>query len=167
MNVFYLDQHVENCAKMHLDKHVVKMRLEMAQIACTVHHKNGTDVNIIPYKKTHQNHPCIKWAEKSLGNYAYIVSLGLELCNELDFRFGTKEQKCREVLNWLAENLPDIPFKGETIPPNCFDPKYIVNKEYSFKAVIENYKNYYLLGKTDLIKYTKREKPKFILDGRV
>ena len=35
MNIFYLHKNPERCAQMHIDKHVVKIPLEVAQMACT------------------------------------------------------------------------------------------------------------------------------------
>ena len=37
MNVFYLDPDPVKCAKMHVDKHVVKMIVEYAQLLSTAH----------------------------------------------------------------------------------------------------------------------------------
>ena len=35
MNLFYLDEDLDKCAEYHVDKHIVKMPLEVAQIMCT------------------------------------------------------------------------------------------------------------------------------------
>ena len=37
MNIFILDNDINKCAENHVDKHIVKMRLESAQMLCTVH----------------------------------------------------------------------------------------------------------------------------------
>ena len=37
MNIFYLHEKPEVCAKMHCDKHVVKMIIEYAQMLSTAH----------------------------------------------------------------------------------------------------------------------------------
>jgi len=37
MNIFILDEDLEQCAKAHVDKHCVKMILESAQMLCTAH----------------------------------------------------------------------------------------------------------------------------------
>ena len=37
MNIFYLHNDPRTCAEMHLDKHVVKMILEYAQLLSTAH----------------------------------------------------------------------------------------------------------------------------------
>ena len=35
MNLFYLDEDLDKCAEAHVDKHIVKMPIEVAQILCT------------------------------------------------------------------------------------------------------------------------------------
>ena len=37
MNIFILDKDIEKCAEAHVDRHVIKMILESAQMLCTVH----------------------------------------------------------------------------------------------------------------------------------
>ena len=37
MNIFYLDKDTKTCAEMHVDKHVVKMIVEYAQLLSTAH----------------------------------------------------------------------------------------------------------------------------------
>lgn len=87
MNIFLLDYDVKKCAQSHVDKHVVKMILETAQLLCGAHHVIGTTDNI-PYKLSHKNHPCSIWVRESLTNYLYLCELGLELCYEYTYRYG-------------------------------------------------------------------------------
>ena len=69
MNIFILDWDVEKCAKEHVDKHVVKMILETAQLLCGAHHvtahdaahDTAHDTAHVPYKLSHKNHPCSIW----------------------------------------------------------------------------------------------------------
>ena len=68
MNIFVLDLDVKKCAEYHVDKHVVKMILESAQLLCGVHHIVSPDNVNIPYKLSHKNHPCSIWTRKSLSN---------------------------------------------------------------------------------------------------
>lgn len=43
MNIFFLHFDTKKCAQMHLDKHVVKMILESAQLLSTVHHVSNEE----------------------------------------------------------------------------------------------------------------------------
>ena len=38
MNIFFLDENPTMSAKYHVDKHVIKMVLEVSQLLCGVHH---------------------------------------------------------------------------------------------------------------------------------
>ena len=35
MNIFILDEDLDRCAEYHVDKHIIKMPLEAAQMLCT------------------------------------------------------------------------------------------------------------------------------------
>ena len=52
MNIFVLSKDPKQAAKWHVDKHIVKMPRETAQILCTVRHQYGDDK--APYKATHK-----------------------------------------------------------------------------------------------------------------
>lgn len=156
MNIFFLEKSIKNCAISHNDKHVVKMRLEIAQMCCTAHWLKGSQA---PYKPTHKNHPSTVWVRTCIENYRYAVDLGLALCDELLHRFGTPEQKCKQVLLWLKENEPELPENGsKTVPPLAMSDEYKLG-DSNFDQVIQSYQNYYRQGKTHLLKYTKRQTP--------
>ena len=164
MNIFFLDSDLQKCAQSHVDKHVVKMRVELAQLASTAHWQSGGSA---PYKQTHINHPSSKWCRESLSNYNYVVDLGLALCNELEFRYGTKEQKCRETLNWLKSNQPNISDLGITTPLLAMDDSFRLNftpADFTDKIeyAVANYRNYYSSGKQHLYSWTNRQKPQWL-----
>ncbi len=72
MNIFILDENPAIAAQMLCDKHIVKMPLETAQllsnvfsIALKVPNPFVSIINQnieVPYKLTHNNHPCSLWA---------------------------------------------------------------------------------------------------------
>lgn len=159
MNIFHLSSDLHESVLFHVDKHVVKMRLEMAQLACTAHHILGTDPNIIPYKASYKNHPCAIWTRESLDNYLYVVKKGLLLCDELEYRFGTEKQKCKDVLEWLENNIPNIPNNGFTLPPRCMPDEVKTKDKNLISDIIQSYRNYYNQSKIHLHKWTKRENP--------
>ena len=101
MNIFILDNDPEKTAHYMIDKHVVKMPVEYAQILSTVCRGAGLDVG---YKATHVNHPCTVWARTSSENYLYLMRLALVLGDEYTIRYG-KNHKSTEI----TESLPLYP----------------------------------------------------------
>ena len=104
MNIFYLDENPVIASQYHLDKHIVKMPLETAQILCTIHWTKGKEA---PYKPTHLKHPCTLWVGESIKNYDWVCELGIALCKEYTYRYG-KVHKCEEIINWCIINKPDL-----------------------------------------------------------
>ena len=151
MNIFILDYDVKKCAKYHVDKHVVKMILETAQLLCGVHWFVNSEA---PYKLSHKNHPCSIWARESLTNYLYLCELGLELCYEYTYRYG-KKHKSQQVIEWCIENKPNIKDIGFT------EPAKAMPDEYKVKSVVESYRNYYREAKSGFANWKNREIPEW------
>ena len=152
MNIFILDLDVKKCAQYHVDKHVVKMILETAQLLCGVHHVTAHDTAHVPYKLSHKNHPCSIWCRESLSNYLYLCELGLELCKEYTYRYG-KRHKSQDVIEWCLINKPNIPDIEFT------EPAKAMPDEYKVKSVVESYRNYYIGAKSGFAIWKNREKP--------
>jgi hypothetical protein len=152
MNIFFLDENPTMSARYHVDKHVVKMILETAQLLCGVHHTTDQDTHQVPYKLSHKNHPCAIWARESLSNYLYLCELGLELGKEYTHRYG-KRHKSIDVINWCIINKPNIPDIGFT------KPAMAMPDEFKVDSVVESYRNYYMGAKSELASWKKREKP--------
>jgi len=153
MNIFFLDENPKLSAKYHVDKHVVKMILETAQLLCSVHHViDPPNIHQVPYKLSHKNHPCAVWARESLSNYLYLCELGLELGKEYTYRYG-KKHKSIEVIEWCIVNKPNIPDIGFT------QPAMAMPDEFKVDSVVESYRNYYMGAKKDLASWKNREKP--------
>lgn len=155
MNIFILDSDPYKSAEYYFDKHVVKMPLETAQILCTVANQQGLKT---PYKSTHINHPCVLWAKESKANFAYLISLGMAICYEYEFRYG-KRHKCRSIILDMWVLLTKMKFPTEKLtnvvlamPEDCktTDP-------------IQAYRNYYIQHKQHLAswkgKINGRNKP--------
>jgi hypothetical protein len=152
MNIFFLDENPTLSAKYHVDKHVVKMILETAQLLCGVHHTTDQVTDQVPYKLSHKNHPCAVWARESLSNYLYLCELGLELGKEYTYRYG-KKHKSIEVIEWCIVNKPNIPDIGFTTPAMAMPDEFKVD------SVVESYRNYYMGAKISLASWKNREKP--------
>jgi hypothetical protein len=156
MNIFFLDENPKLSAQYHVDKHVVKMILETAQLLCSVHHvtdqDTDQDTDQVPYKLSHKNHPCAIWARESLSNYLYLCELGLELCYEYTYRYG-KRHKSQDVIEWCIVNKPGIVDIGFT------EPAKAMPDEYKVESVVQSYRNYYMGAKSGFAVWKNREKP--------
>lgn len=156
MNIFYLHPSALVAAKLHCDKHVVKMVLETAQILAAVHHIHGNGENVT-YKLTHKNHPCVQWAASSLANYRWLQKLGVGLSNEYAFRYG-RRHKCEEYIKGELADAPATLTKHLwTEPPKCMPDEYKVD------SVVESYHNYYRNAKAAIAKWSHRAIPEFML----
>ena len=152
MNIFFLDDDPTMSAQYHVDKHVVKMILETAQLLCGVHHATAPDNTYVPYKLSHKNHPCSIWARTSLSNYLYLCELGLELCKEYTYRYG-KRHKSQDVIEWCLINKPNVPDVEFT------EPAKAMPDEYKVGDVVQSYRNYYMGAKSGFATWKNRQKP--------
>ncbi len=164
MNIFFIDLDPEKAAKMHVDKHVVKMIVEHFQILCTAHHVSGSKNKEFkpPYKKTHDNHPCNIWVRESISNYLFLIKFTAELLKEYTYRYG-KIHKCERdgYISSLENNLPDIPDIGFTVPLQAMPDIYKTDNA-NIDGVIESYRQYYYFEKRHIFSWKKREIPEFI-----
>lgn len=152
MNIFILDKNPEKCAKYHVDRHVVKMPLETAQLLCTALKLNGCEN--VPYKQTHINHPCSVWARKTRNNFKYLAELGLELCKEYTFRYE-RQHGCKEIIEQCLENKLFIP-DGELT-----DFALAMPDEYRSNCAISSYRKYYINDKKHIAKWKNRTVPEW------
>jgi len=152
MNIFILDRDVKKCAVYHNDKHVVKMILETAQLLCGVHHMTNFNVQNIPYKLSHKNHPCSIWCRENLSNYFWLCELGLELCKEYTYRYG-KRHKSQDVIEWCVTNHPPIPEGKFTEPPKAMPD------QYKNGSVVDSYRQYYIGEKKSFSNWKNRPTP--------
>ena len=140
MNIFYLDNDPKVCAQYHVDKHVVKMILETAQLLSTTHWMSGSEG---PYRQTHKNHPSAVWTRSNKSNYVWLCELGMELCKEYTHRYG-KIHKTQQHLEWLSINIPNIP-DGKFTQPTLAMPE-----QYKSDVHVEAYRLYYVKDKSHL-----------------
>lgn len=181
MNLFYLDENLDKCAEAHVDKHIVKMPLEAAQLLCTAlwidkyigyvpraltkdENKILTDVRraqkdlpmevrYVPYLPTMQNHPCSIWVRTSLDNFEWAHCYANALNEEYCHRYGKRHKSVEEVVN----RLPD-PINIERVGFTKFGlamPDIL--KDYD--NPIQSYRDYYHLDKATFASWTSRPKP--------
>jgi hypothetical protein len=163
MNIFILDNDIEKCAQAHVDKHVVKMILESAQLLCTaVNYYAGEQVT--PYKTSHVNHPCAVWVREELSNFCYLLDLMNALNKEYRRRFN-KQNNHKSVDVLVKSNIWDLAMKYYPYEIKPLTPFAICMPE-EYKVVgdaVQSYRNYYNGAKRDLHKWTNREKPEWIV----
>jgi hypothetical protein len=138
MNIFILDNDPIAAAQSQIDKHIVKMPLETAQLLCTAARVHGA--SDVRYKPTHSKHPCTLWAATSQGNYEWLLEHGLGLAREYTRRYG-KMQASEAVIREAAAYLSLIP-AGALTPFAQAMPD-----EYRGADAVAAYRRYYLGAK--------------------
>ena len=176
MNIFYLHNDPSTCAKMHVDKHCVKMILEYAQLLSTAHRyldgilsiglsKSGRKQQRYVlsdsrestlYSATHINHPSAIWVRQSDANYAWLYRMFGALMDEYTYRYG-KTHACERLADELSYRPKNIP-KGEFTEPTPAMPDHYKMAGDS----IQSYKNYYLGDKTRMFSWKNRETPSWV-----
>ena len=157
MNIFALDLDPEQAAQWHVDRHVVKMPLEYAQLLSTAHFMLD-DVQR-GYKPTHQQHPSAKWARVSSRTYEWLFELFRHTSAEYRYRYGRNHKSwddLNSVLNTKPDNLPDRGF----IPPFMAMPAEYMR----LGQCVASYRDYYDRGKRDLHAWSLRPKPYWITE---
>lgn len=164
MNIFILDKDPEVCAKYHVDKHIVKMPTETAQMLSFVYWDDSFWDKEVPdfimkFSKTHYKHPCSIWIRESLSNFKYASKIGLELYNEYQYRYNKpdKHKRAKEIFEFCLNNPPNLIDKGITPFAKAMSDEFIINE-----CAVECYREYYKKGKNTLHTWTKREKPNWI-----
>lgn len=179
MNIFYLDQNPEVCAEMHLDKHVVKMIIEYAQLMSTAHRvldgqeyfdktangrkikrwKLSDDRESKLMKASHINHPSAVWVRYSKENYIWLYKMWNYLLQEYTYRYGKVHACARlvDVLSNLPNNLPENTFTEPTpaMPDECKIPG----------NSLKSYHKYYIEKKNHFARWTKRPAPIWYIEG--
>jgi hypothetical protein len=111
-----------------------------------------------PYKMTHINHPCTRWAARSWGNYMWLSQHGMELCREYTERYG-REHKAHDVHRWLTRVVPPT---FETTSPNVTTFAVAMPEDCKVAGnVVESYRNYYIKNKSYMAKWAHSDKPKW------
>lgn len=182
MNIFYIDADPVLAAQQMVDKHVVKMILETAQLLSTAHRiLDGTEYvgqsasgrkakrwllpdkrETILYSATHINHPSAVWCRQSMPNYNWLYDHFIALMNEYEYRYE-KIHKCIGMSEALGKFPNNIPSYSQA---NFTPPTPAMAEEYLCSTSLESYRNYYTHGKKHLHKWTKRAKPEWMIEWK-
>jgi hypothetical protein len=165
MNIFAIDSDPLMAASWLVDKHVVKMPVEYAQMLCTAHWVSAgiskrksvgeNDADGIfrnfpdgcsPYLPTHVNHPSSAWARETLGNYMWLAAHAKATCKEYTRRYK-RIHASEAVIDWCATNIPTVCGNDVHITPF----KLAMPIEFKIdEDRIESYRNYYRYAKTHI-----------------
>lgn len=183
MNIFYLNEDPRTCAEMHLDKHVVKMILEYAQLLSTAHRyldgKISTELtrggrrikrwklddeyadNLL-FLASFVSHPSAIWCRANVQNYMWLAELLECLCVEYTHRYEKVHSVERSgLMQYFKNNFPkNLPIGPFTEPPPAMPDIYKVVGDS-----ITSYHKYYIGAKASFAKWTKREVPKWFSEG--
>ena len=133
MNIFYLHENPIQNAKWHIDKHIVKMPIEYAQLMSTAHRILDGDMywdrtannrrikrwrlndarEDILYKASHINHPSAVWVRESKSNYFKMYQLYMATLAEFTNRYGKIHGASKPSIA-LMRAPNNIPLKKET-----------------------------------------------------
>jgi len=177
VNIFYLDKDPVNSAKLHCDKHVVKMIIEYAQMLSTAHRMldgtqytdassgrriqrwklDNSNMDGVLYKASHINHPSAIWVRENAIQYQYMYDLFVACCDEYTFRYHKvhlTDTKLRVLLNEIPDNIK----LGQWREPPPAMPDHCKVKGNS----LISYHKYYATEKKSFAKWTLREVPTFM-----
>lgn len=182
MNIFYLSSNPKQAAQYHLDKHVIKMILESAQLLCTAHRmldgklqtqtkttKTGKtrrvkryvlenqELENKMYNATHIHHPCAVWARENINNYMWLYELFVALCDEYTHRYGKihkTDSLMRACLKQAPVNIANTPFT---------EPAQAMPNQYKHADPVVAYRQYYLGEKSKFARWTRQAVPEWFV----
>jgi len=162
MNIFYLDRDPTLAAQYHVDRHVVKMIVEYAQLLSAAHRVHQTKLASEDiYRLSHKNHPSAVWAREAAPNYAWLWSLLEACCKEYTHRYRKVHKVERDgLLSRLRTNA--LPMRGkyaEATPLRLAMPDELKSED-----PVESYRDYYAKSKQHLLVWTGRSMPLFLVE---
>ena len=182
MNIFYVHTDPKICAQQHVDKHVVKMILEYAQLLSTAHRvldgvesvglsKTGRKAkryvlsdsrDSVLYNATHLNHPSAKWARHCEQNYRWLFTLWCELLDEYTYRYG-KQHSSSRLMSALCRPPENIDMHEKfTAPWRAMPDEYKADRSEP-NYTVKSYRAYYLGAKTQMLKWKNRSQPDWVV----
>ena len=184
MNIFYIDKDPVQAAEWMVDKHVVKMILESAQLLSTAHRLlDGRQVteqkyvngslppryrNVkrwklddarepVLYSATHVNHPSAIWCRTAVENYVWLADHMHALLAEYTYRYNKKHKVEGELSYMLLSPPKNLKDYDWTPMPSAMADEYKISND-----PLTNYRNYYKIGKARMHSWKNRQPPEWI-----
>lgn len=168
MNLFVLHTNPVIAARMHCDRHVVKMITETAQLLSYVHHtlnpKFAVRVGMYRVNKAHMKHPCTLWMLENSTNYRWAYELLLALLDEYEHRYKPTKPKyvrIRELLPYF-EQLPNKIKMTRHDKPLSFVLAMKKAPQCMTENAVDSYRRYYIVDKAGFAKWTRRKQPRWM-----
>ena len=120
---------------------------------CTAHHCYGDkdQVENVPYKQAHLNHPSTVWTRRSKSTYMWLYDHMMALGNEYTKRYGKTHLSITKCKDFLA--IPPRHIQGD----DWCQPPQAMPDEYKDECSIQAYWNYYI-GEKHIVANLKTEK---------
>lgn len=139
-----------------VDKHVVKMILESAQLLSSALVTNSIEA---PYKLTHKNHPSAIWTRQSIHHYDWLLEHLKALCYEFFYRYD-KIHKTESLINIFLDKRNEL--KNRIGSKDFVNPPLAMPEVFQIGDTISSYRYYYKSGKKHLHDWKRRSKPSWI-----
>ena len=166
MNIFAVHIIPQIAAIQLVDRHVVKMITESAQILSncfTLEQLASPDCprtqKGTPRKHSYPHHPCCKWVNESRSNMSWVIEHAIALEEERIYRFESDTPHFSiAFVKWAKEH------RDESISLNANRTPFAQAMPPEYKRInwVEAYRKYYAIGKKHLHQWTKRGAPEWI-----
>ena len=163
MNIFYVHKDPIIAATMLIDKHVVKMIVESAQMLSTAHrmidgtqytgktktgrnikrwrHPNSNMDNVL-YKACHTGHPSTLWVMENAYNYHWLYKHMIALNDQFKLRYGHVKD---HSTNTLLKEILMYPPKNISLNKLPTDPTPAMPDDCKIPGdVVGSYRKYYI-----------------------
>lgn len=167
MNIFALSNDPEEAARWHVDRHVVKMPVESAQMMSSAVRLAFSEDDLRHMKKrgirligdSNPNHPSTKWVRESVLNFMWLRHLALALVAEHRYRYGLHRVEMETLIREMP--VPPLSSIGRT-------PFYMAMPEWIKSAGLDPviaYRVYYANDKMNLFNWKRRNIPPWLPDS--
>ena len=155
MNIFILDRDPIVAARMHCDKHIPKMTVEVYQQIASAARRHGATDGVMPLNQSgmpvkggYHHHPCTEWVGDSRANYKWACVHGIALACEFAKRFQNPHHCFAGITTLWSLN--------ELVPEGDLTPfAQAMPDQYRHDDAVTAYRDYYWCEKRRFAKWEK------------